>query len=215
MFGRCLNFIQFIPEVAHLMTEPTAGKPAESTASPVAAGVGQKATTRPPAESKAPTPPDKMRRRIIWASIWGYLGVNFLMFLRFFFPRTLFEPESVFPVGYPTDFTLGVETKFQKQYRIWVVKEPDKLFVIYARCTHLGCTPDWKASENKFKCPCHGSGYTMEGINFEGPAPRPMDRCHVELDATSQIVVDSSRLYVRDPRAGRDEFEKPGAFITV
>ncbi|HJY87967.1 MAG TPA: Rieske 2Fe-2S domain-containing protein [Candidatus Acidoferrales bacterium] len=198
------------------MTEPSAGKPAENTASPVAAaGVGPKASAKPPAESKAPTAPDRMRRRIIWASIWGYLGVNFLMFLRFFFPRTLFEPESVFSVGYPTDFTLGVETKFQKQYRIWVVKEPDKLFVIYARCTHLGCTPDWKSSENKFKCPCHGSGYTMEGINFEGPAPRPMDRCHVELDATGQIVVDSSRLFVRDPRAGRDEFEKPGAFLTV
>ena len=33
-----------------------------------------------------------------------------------------------------------------------------------------------EASENKFKCPCHGSGYDSEGVNFEGPAPRPMDR---------------------------------------
>jgi len=42
-----------------------------------------------------------------------------------------------------------------------------------------------------------------------------MDRSHVELDATGQIIVDTSRLYVRDPRAGRDEFENPGAFLTV
>ncbi len=198
------------------MADHSEGQPAETTASPVAAaGAGQKAPVKTPAEKKPGVTPDKLRRRIIWTCIWGYLGVNFLMFLRFFFPRTLFEPEAVFSVGYPSDFSLGVETKFQKQYRIWVVKEPDKLFVIYARCTHLGCTPDWKPSENKFKCPCHGSGYTMEGINFEGPAPRPMDRCHVEIDPTGQIIVDSSRLYVRDPRAGRDEFENPDAFITV
>lgn len=194
------------------MAEQTETKTAETTASPVVAtGAGKKA----PAETPPALDPNKLRRRIIWSCIWGYLGVNFLMFLRFFFPRTLFEPETVFSIGYRSDFDLGVETKFQKQYRIWVVKEPDKLFVIYARCTHLGCTPDWKPSENKFKCPCHGSGYTMEGINFEGPAPRPMDRCRVDADPTGQIIVDSSRLYVRDPRAGRDEFENPGASLTV
>jgi len=198
------------------MSEHTETKPPETAAPPgPVATAGQKPAAKVPAESKAAVEPDKMRRRLIWACVWGYLGVNFLMFLRFFFPRTLFEPETVFSVGYPSDFSLGVETKFQKQFRICVVKEPDKLFVIYARCTHLGCTPDWKESENKFKCPCHGSGYTMEGINFEGPAPRPMDRSHVELDATGQIIVDTSRLYVRDPRAGRDEFENPGAFLTV
>ncbi len=198
------------------MPEHSEAKTAENTTSPVApAGAGQQAPAKSSSESKPSVSPDKMRRRLIWTCIWGYLGVNFLMFLRFFFPRTLFEPETVFSVGLPSDFSLGVETKFQKQYRIWVVKEPDKLFVIYARCTHLGCTPDWKESENKFKCPCHGSGYTMEGINFEGPAPRPMDRCNVKLDASGQIIVDTSQLFVRDPRAGRDDFEKPGAYLNV
>src|SRR5215468_1866763 len=104
-----------------------------------------------------------------------------LAFFRFFLPRTLFEPSTVFKIGYPADYGLGVDTKWQQKYRIWVDRRPDRLFVIYARCTHLGCTPDWKASENKFKCPCHGSGYDDEGVNFEGPAPRPMDRAHVEL----------------------------------
>jgi len=184
------------------------------------------AASAPPAAAKTPAPPkpaekkeeDKpidARRRIIWACVWGYLGVNFLMFLRFFFPRVLFEPSTVFSVGYPTDFALGVDTKFQKDYRIWVVRNTERLFVIYARCTHLGCTPDWKASENKFKCPCHGSGYDSEGVNFEGPAPRPMDRAHIAIDATGRIIVDTSRLYVRDTKAGRDEFNNDGAFLNV
>lgn len=177
-----------------------------------------KALVKPPTVVGAGAPPEKevrrIRRRIVWACIWGYLGVNFLMFLRYFFPRALFEPKTVFSIGYPPDFGLGVDTRFQQGYRIWVVRNSERLFVIYARCTHLGCTPDWKESENKFKCPCHGSGYDSEGVNFEGPAPRPMDRAHVELGATGQIVVDINKLFVRE-RGGRNEWDNPGAFLIV
>jgi len=154
------------------------------------------------------------RRRIVTACTLGFLGTNFFMFLRFFFPRTLFEPKTVFRIGYPSDFGFGVDTKFQKDYRIWVVRNAEGLFVIYARCTHLGCTPDWKSGENKFKCPCHGSGYDTEGVNFEGPAPRPLDRAKVELDAEGQIVVDSSVLYDW-PKGGRSKFKDPGAFLPL
>ncbi len=154
------------------------------------------------------------RRRFVMAAVLGTLGVNFLMFLRFFFPRTLFEPKTNFRIGYPSDFGFGVDTKFQNAHRIWVVRNTEGIFVISAICTHLGCTPDWKASENKFKCPCHGSGYDPEGINFEGPAPRPMDRAHVELDPEGQIVVDLSRVY-RWPKGERSQFGDPGAIIRL
>jgi cytochrome b6-f complex iron-sulfur subunit len=157
---------------------------------------------------------NKMRRWIVWTSITGFLVTCFLMFLRFFLPRSILEPPNVFRIGSPSDYALGVDTKWQQQYRIWVTRTSDRLFVIYARCTHLGCTPDWKASENKFKCPCHGSGYDSEGIAFEGPAPRPMDRAHVSLDAEGQIVVDIGRLY--DWAKGeKNEFEEPGAYIPL
>jgi cytochrome b6-f complex iron-sulfur subunit len=154
------------------------------------------------------------RRRFVMASVLGFLGVNLVMFLRFFLPRALYEPKTTFPIGYPSDFGFGVDTKFQNQYRIWVVRNTEGIFVISAVCTHLGCTPDWKASENKFKCPCHGSGYDPEGVNFEGPAPRPMDRAHVELDPSGQIVVDLSRLY-RWPKGERSQFNDPGAILRV
>jgi cytochrome b6-f complex iron-sulfur subunit len=154
------------------------------------------------------------RRRFVMASVLGFLGVNFVMFLRFFLPRALYEPKTNFTIGYPSDFGFGVDTKFQNQYRIWVVRNTEGIFVISAICTHLGCTPDWKPSENKFKCPCHGSGYDPEGVNFEGPAPRPMDRAHVELDPEGRIVVDLSRLY-RWPKGERSQFNDPGAIIRV
>jgi cytochrome b6-f complex iron-sulfur subunit len=205
----------------------TTSQPGET----VAAGVPPPPTAaaKPPLPAIAKTPPkpagavvestpepavNKMRRRIVWASVVGFLTTCFLMFLRFFLPRSILEPSSKFSVGFPSDYALGVDTKWQQQYRIWVDKTSDRIFVIYARCTHLGCTPDWKESENKFKCPCHGSGYDSEGINFEGPAPRPMDRAHVELDAEGQIVVDVGRLYSW-PKGGENQFNDKDAYIPL
>jgi len=159
-------------------------------------------------------PINQGRRRLAWACIAAFLTTWFIAFLRFFLPRTLFEPATSFKIGYPSDFGLGVDTKFQQKYRIWVDRTPDRIFVIYARCTHLGCTPDWKPAENKFKCPCHGSGYDSEGVNFEGPAPRPMDRAHVELAPDGQILVDVSKLF-QWPKGQPTHFNDDGAFLNA
>jgi len=155
---------------------------------------------------------NQQRRRLVWSAVAAFLVAWFLAFFRFFLPRTLFEPATSFKIGYPEEYGLGVDTKFQQKYRIWVDRTPDRIFVIYARCTHLGCTPDWKPSENKFKCPCHGSGYDSEGINFEGPAPRPMDRAHVDISPDGQILVDVSKLY-QWPKGQPSQFNDPGAFL--
>jgi len=191
--------------------------PPATAAAPPAAKVAARPAGKPPAvvvESVPDPPVNKKRRRIIWLSVTAFLTTCFLMFIRFFLPRSITEPASTFKIGFPGDYSLGVDTKYQQQYRIWVDKTSDRLFVVFARCTHLGCTPDWKASENKFKCPCHGSGYDNEAINFEGPAPRPMDRAHVELDAEGQIKVDVSTLY-KWPKGERNEFNDPGAYIPL
>jgi cytochrome b6-f complex iron-sulfur subunit len=200
------------------MSNPIAEKPAGAAApppKPKKPGIGdaiRKILSGP--DDTDETKQIARRRRFVMASVLGFLGVNFVMFLRFFLPRALYEPKTNFTIGYPSDFGFGVDTKFQNQYRIWVVRNTEGIFVISAICTHLGCTPDWKASENKFKCPCHGSGYDPEGINFEGPAPRPMDRAHVELDPEGRIVVDLSRLY-RWPKGERSQFNDPGAILRV
>ena len=183
------------------------GTPAVGTSK--AAAAGGLATVGPEASAT-----NEGRRRLVWCSVSAFLGAWFIAFLRFFLPRTLFEPPTIFKIGYPSYYALGVDTKFQQKYRIWVDRTPDRLFVIYARCTHLGCTPDWKASENKFKCPCHGSGYDSEGINFEGPAPRPMDRASVQLAPDGQIIVDTSRLYSW-PKGQPSHFNDSGSYLAV
>lgn len=138
------------------------------------------------------------RRRVVWLGVFGFIGAVLGGTIKFFFPRVLYEPKTQFKIGFPGDFGLGVDTKYQPRFRIWVVKEPARLYVIHAKCTHLGCTPDWKPAENKFKCPCHGSGFDMQGVNFEGPAPRPLDRCMITYAPDGQILVDKSKLFPRE-----------------
>jgi cytochrome b6-f complex iron-sulfur subunit len=157
---------------------------------------------------------NKRRRRFAWSCIAAFLAAWLIAFFRFFLPRVLFEPATEFKIGYPADYALGIDEKWLQRYRIWVDRTPDRLFVIFARCTHLGCTPDWKPAENKFKCPCHGSGYDSEGINFEGPAPRPMDRAHIEMAPDGQIVVDVGRLYSW-PKGQRDQFNDLGSYLSA
>ena len=208
------------PEAPNPSPATDAAQPAPRTAADATKYVGtpavgtSKAAAAAGVSSSGPsnTDIDRRRRRLTWVGVTAFLTAWFLAFFRFFLPRTLFEPNTVFKIGYPSEFALGVDTKFQQKYRIWVDRTPDRIFVIYARCTHLGCTPDWKPSENKFKCPCHGSGYDNEGINFEGPAPRPMDRAKVELAPDGQILVDTSKLYSW-PKGQPTRFNDPGAFL--
>lgn len=183
------------------------GTPALGTSR--AAAAGGIASTGP-----ANTAIDRSRRRLVWSGVLAFLGAWLIAFFRFFLPRVLFEPATVFKIGYPSDYSLGIDEKWLQKHRIWVDRTPDRLFVIFARCTHLGCTPDWKPAENKFKCPCHGSGYDSEGINFEGPAPRPMDRARLDLAPDGQIVVDVGRLYSW-PKGQRDQFNDPGAYLSA
>jgi len=155
---------------------------------------------------------NQQHRRLVWTSVAAFLAAWFLAFFRFFLPRTLFEPATSFKIGYPEKYGLGVGPKWQQKYRIWVDRTPDRVFVIYARCTHLGCTPDWKPSENKFKCLCHGSADDSEGVNFEDPAPHPMDRAHVERSPDGQILVNVSRLY-QWPKGQASQFNDDGAYL--
>src|ERR1700720_577043 len=71
---------------------------------------------------------NQRRRRLVWCAVTGFLGAWFVAFLRFFLPRTLFEPPTVFKIGYASDYALGVDTKWQQKYRIWVDRTPDRVF---------------------------------------------------------------------------------------
>lgn len=147
-----------------------------------------------------------------WLAILTVAGIWGASLIRFMFPRVLFEPSPLFKAGFPNDYSVGeVSEKFKTTQRVWIIREEDGLYALSAVCTHLGCTPRWLSVENKFKCPCHGSGFSKEGINFEGPAPRPLERFKIALAEDGQILVDKSKTYLYE----KGEWNKPGSFLKV
>lgn len=157
------------------------------------------------------------RREFLTLAAWGAfltaLSGSLLAALRFFLPRITYDPPSVFKIGRAEDYSPGVvDERWKKKHRIWVVRDDPTqgggLYVIFARCTHLGCTPNWLSGQNKFKCPCHGSGFRFGGINFEGPAPRPLERCRVTKADDGQVLVDINMRF-KNPK----DWKKPEAYL--
>ena len=137
------------------------------------------------------------------SSLWG-LGLA-----RYLFPNILTEPPSQFKIGFPTDFPPGtVTTKFKAQFGVWVVNAEydgqQMITAIQSICTHLGCTPNWLEGEQKFKCPCHGSGFYKDGINFEGPAPRPLERFAIKIADDGQLEIDKSKKFQQEMGQWKD-----------
>jgi cytochrome b6-f complex iron-sulfur subunit len=153
---------------------------------------------------------------VAWTTFTAGLSVMTLMTVRFMFPNVLAEPPSTIKIGLLSNFASeDVSERFKTEYGFWVVRSSryngtDILYALQSVCTHLGCPPNWLASEQKFKCPCHGSGFYITGINFEGPAPRPLERFKVSFaDDGQTILVDKSQRFQQE----LDQWSDPNSFI--
>lgn len=131
---------------------------------------------------------------------------------RFMFPNVLYEPPQEFKAGYPEDFAVdAVDERFKATYGVWIVRETTGFYALSTVCTHLGCTPNWLSADEKFKCPCHGSGFVKSGINIEGPAPRPLERYRILLAEDGQIQIDKNTKYQQE----KGQWEMDGAYLKV
>ncbi len=204
-------------------------RPKEEAAAP-AAKAKPKVPPRPtkPPSAKPKAKADQQRRgflAVLGMMVATPLGVGFsslattmglwtLGTLRFLFPNVRIEPPSKFKVGSPSDYPPGyVEVKYKTQYAIWIVNAEyngqQQIAALSTVCTHLGCTPNWLEAEQKFKCPCHGSGFYINGINFEGPAPRPLERYAIRIAEDGQLEVDKSRKFQEE----KGQWEDPDSFV--
>ena len=137
---------------------------------------------------------------------------------RFMFPNVLNEPPQQFAIGFPDEYGEGVDERWKDRFGVWVVRTPFDdyhesagFYALLVTCTHLGCTPNWLSAESKFKCPCHGSGFRPTGINFEGPAPRPLERARIVLAEDGQILIDKARKFQEE----LGQWTDPEAFLAV
>lgn len=147
-----------------------------------------------------------------WACFAAATAVALSTCVRFLFPNVLFEPKTSFKIGKPDEYEIGlVDTRWQEKYAVWIVRAAEGMYVLSTVCTHLGCTPSWLDNEQKFKCPCHGSGFYKTGINFEGPAPRPLERFAIGLADDGQVLVDKSRKFQYE----KGEWSNPASFLAL
>ncbi len=146
-----------------------------------------------------------------WTAFVGAAAAGAAGTVRFLFPNVTYEPPQRFKVGFPSEFSKGVSEKFKAEYGVWVCRNDEQIYALISVCTHLGCTPNWLAGELKFKCPCHGSGFYESGINFEGPAPRPLERAAIRIDDDGQLLVDKDRKFLFEA----DEWEHPASYVSV
>jgi cytochrome b6-f complex iron-sulfur subunit len=150
---------------------------------------------------------------------WAAFTLGMIQFTvmlgRFMFPNVLAEPPSTVKIGLPTEYEPeAVNERFKAEWGFWVVRSAryngqDLIYAIQSVCTHLGCPPNWLAGEQKFKCPCHGSGFYISGINFEGPAPRPLERFKLALADDGQLVVDKSQKFQEE----LGQWSDPDSFV--
>jgi len=168
---------------------------------------------------KAALPQDGVTRRTFinwWATGWALfaaaMGACTAAMGRFMMPNVLFEPPMSFKAGYPNEYQVGmVDTRWKARFGVWVVREPKGFFALSTVCTHLGCTPNWLQADQKFKCPCHGSGFYITGINFEGPAPRPLERYKISLADDGQLLIDKSKKFQQE----KGQWQDAEAFLAM
>ena len=179
-------------------------------ASPGGAAAAKPAPAAAKAATRDPDDTSPLLTRRAWMGLaWGAFSAASAAALaatgRFMFPNVLNEPPQQFKIGFPTEYGMGVDERWKEKFGVWVVRVAEDIdnhvsgfYALSVTCTHLGCTPNYLSAENKFKCPCHGSGFRLTGVNFEGPAPRPLERVRIVLAEDGQILVDKSRHFQRE-----------------
>ncbi|HYO08889.1 MAG TPA: Rieske 2Fe-2S domain-containing protein [Tepidisphaeraceae bacterium] len=149
------------------------------------------------------------------------VGATFAaMFQDFFGPKVLKEPKKMWRVGRLEQYSIpgSVDETFKRtpagSEGFWIVNlqpSEERLVALNTICTHLGCIPNWLTGDQKFKCPCHGSGYYITGVNFEGPTPRPLERFAITKDADGYVWVDQTKVY----RQELGQWDDPESFVAL
>lgn len=208
------------------MSEPSNTPETTITSKPATAAVtAAPAKPAPPPKpapaAKAPAKGGKDRRGFLTAAFLTWFGIAWVTMsaammgmllgtVRFLFPNVLSEPPSKFKVGPPDQYEDGKVVERFKDQGAWIVRYNGIIYALSTTCTHLGCTPNWLEREGKFKCPCHGSGFKITGVNFEGPAPRPLERWAIKVEE-GQIVVDKSMKFQKE----LGQWDYPESYIKV
>jgi cytochrome b6-f complex iron-sulfur subunit len=175
--------------------------------------------------SARPGKTEPTRRNWILGTAWAAFGVGAGILpvgagLRFMMPNVLEQEDPKVPCGLLGKYAMMQPGEVNEDFKqvkpsgFWIIREENRIAALSIICTHLGCIPTWLPNDRKFKCPCHGSGFKPSGVNFEGPAPRPLERFKIYLDG-DEVIVDRSRKFLAMGPNATAVWKDPEASIPV
>ena len=150
------------------------------------------------------------RRRFLellaWSSLSLLVATAFPALTRFLKPRRLGARRDRIAMGPLDDYrSAGVSTRWVSRHGVWLVHHEGRLIALEARCTHLGCKPEWNAGRGVFRCPCHGSRFAPDGQVLTGPATEALHRYAIRVER-NEVVVDRSLPIAWDEAEGDTRF---------
>src|SRR5262252_8572245 len=104
-----------------------------------------------------------------WAAFVAAVLAGGAAVLRMLFPNVRQTPPT------PTEFEAGrvsqipvgtVDLRF-KENKIWLVRDPDRIYALVAECSKDACVPNWRQDDQIFECPCCGSTFFRRGLNIQ------------------------------------------------
>ena len=76
-------------------------------------------------------------------------------------------------------------------------KDPNEVTAFTATCPHLGCAVEFDAAKKEYECPCHKSGFAIDGKKLFGPSRRGLDPLPLKIDdkaGNKEILVKFERF---------------------
>lgn len=192
------------------------------------AGAGAPAVVVVPKPAPGFSAPQVSRRRVLqigfWSGLLALIGAVFATFLNNFYPRGVTGFGATIFVGtvdslQPGSFIRNLDAKawvmrFNAEQAAREGAPEGAILALYHKCPHLGCTVPWRPDftwtdtrgaqetyQGWFRCPCHGSTYSVGGVRVFGPAPRSMD--------TFEFTLDGGNIEVNTGKINRGTTENP------
>ncbi len=136
------------------------------------------------------------RRTFIVAGVGGLLATSaggIYASIKSLYPTVKYEPSLKTEIGLPEEFAGNSIKQLQVGgSKINIMKGDNGLYALVRNCTHMGCIPYLDNEEQLFRCPCHGSVFTLDGDVVKGPAPEPLYRASITVNPRGRIEINGA-----------------------
>jgi len=167
----------------------------------------------------------------VFAALGGFIILMVGSFLNFFNPRHITGFGGTFTIPGAQIPKAGADPAYFISAKAYLVNlKPGEgggngvnpsakggILALYQKCVHLGCTVPWRpdfeflGSKGWFRCPCHGSTYTIGGGRVFGPAPRSLDTFLVTPGANGSVIINTGKITLGNIDDPNRAIQLPGA----